>query len=311
MTTTDGGLIALEPTLLVDGGVVNIQSGQITLSAVNGVLGDSPENPFYIFTHESIHFDSFRFISPLVRGPGQNNITTLGEEISSLAERSVYNGVIGAVHPLADELVVIDPAIFTALTPYVSASIALNTEGLHDEYLAKKSSDAQLAQEAAQAEAESRAQAQTEKRIAQQALAETATRTIAKSEAHAEEERLREEERLTQLQVLGEQLRVSQIGEQQNAEQKDNDEERAEALRIASLAGVDETMEKQSPSAGVLAEKPLQEAEESLHTIAETKPVKKMASTPADNDQKLSWFEKMMKNYWEPLKKKFKAIFEN
>ncbi|PCI51264.1 MAG: hypothetical protein COB51_02305, partial [Moraxellaceae bacterium] len=131
---TPNDLIAGDPTLSFAGINLHIRSENVTLQSQGNVGTD---DAFSIYVTDALFIESLLFIDPNVFGD-PSTVENIGDKIFSRTSQIVSSGVIAAVRPLGDELVVIDPALFTELRSYDVANNALNDVNMDSAFAARK-----------------------------------------------------------------------------------------------------------------------------------------------------------------------------
>ncbi|WP_179957840.1 beta strand repeat-containing protein, partial [Exilibacterium tricleocarpae] len=96
---------------------VNISAGNVVLTALFGDVG-TPVTPFSINAPGQVEVRGLQFVNPLFSRPGPRVFISEGTRLPSGTETLASSAVRSAVQSNIDNIELLDPAIFTALTPY-------------------------------------------------------------------------------------------------------------------------------------------------------------------------------------------------
>ncbi len=120
LISAEGDLIALsplQPTPSGLGGGVNIDADEVLLSAIFGAVG-TPVAPFSISASERVDIRGLTFVNPTFVPSEPQFFEATGTRLTSVTEALASSAVRSAVQNNVEDIEVVDPAIFTALTPY-------------------------------------------------------------------------------------------------------------------------------------------------------------------------------------------------
>ena len=96
---------------------VNITAGNVILDALIGDVG-TPVAPFTVSAPGRVQVRGLRFVNPVFLRPGPAEFDAQGTRLTSVTEALASSAVRSAVQSNLDDIEVVDPAIFTALSPY-------------------------------------------------------------------------------------------------------------------------------------------------------------------------------------------------